>query len=84
MVRQHKQQGKYIKHFDRKLRKIVKMSYMTKTILTLFIIMIILIFGTYMSAKRLINESGEGFFYVLMPILICVAINVLLITFAMI
>ena len=46
--------------------------------------MIILIFGTYMSAKRLINESGEGFFYVLIPILICVAINVLLITFAMI
>ena len=62
----------------------MKMSYMTKTILTLFIIMIILIFGTYMSAKRLINESGEGFFYVLIPILICVAINVLLITFAMI
>ena len=60
------------------------MSYMTKTILTLFIIMIILIFGTYMSAKRLINESGEGFFYALIPIQICVAINVLLITFAMI
>lgn len=46
--------------------------------------MIILILGTYMSAKRLINESGEGFFYVLTPILICVAINVLLITLAMI
>ena len=60
------------------------MSYMTKTLLTLFIIMIILILGTYMSAKRLINESDEGFFYVLTPILICVAINVLLITLAMI
>lgn len=81
MVRQQK---KYIKHFDRKLRKIVKMSYTTKTILTLFIIMIILIFGTYMSAKRLVNESGEGFFYVLTPILICVAINVLLMTIVMI
>ncbi|WP_407384860.1 hypothetical protein [Holdemanella porci] len=56
------------------------MSYMTKTILTLFIIMIILIFGSYMSAKRLVNESGEGFFYVLTPVLICVAINILLIT----
>ena len=78
------QQKKYIKHFDRKLRKIVKMSYTTKTILTLFIIMIILIFGTYMSAKRLVNESGEGFFYVLTPILICVAINVLLMTIVMI
>ena len=84
MVGRHRQQGEYIKHFDRKLRKIVKMSYMTKTLLTLFIIMIILILGTYMSAKRLINESGEGFFYVLTPILIGVAINVLLITFAMI
>lgn len=84
MVGRHRQQGEYIKHFDRKLRKIVKMSYMTKTLLTLFIIMIILILGTYMSAKRLINESGEGFLYVLMPILICVAINVLLITLAMI
>lgn len=60
------------------------MSYTTKTILTLFIIMIILIFGTYMSAKRLVNESGEGFFYVLTPILICVAINVLLMTIVMI
>ena len=57
---------------------------MSKTILTLFIIMIILIFGTYLSAKRLVNESGEGFFYVLTPILICVAINVLLMTIVMI
>ena len=46
--------------------------------------MIILIFGTYLSAKRLVNESGEGFFYVLTPILICVAINVLLMTLVMI
>lgn len=60
------------------------MSYTTKTILTLFIIMIFLIFGTYLSAKRLVKESGEGFFYVLTPILICVAINVLLMTIVMI
>lgn len=79
-----RQQRNYIKHFARKLRKIVKMSYTTKTFLTLFIIMIILIFGTYLSAKRLVNESGEGFFYVLTPILICVAINVLLMTIVMI
>lgn len=46
--------------------------------------MIILILGTYLSAKRLVNESGEGFFYVLTPILICVAINVLLMTIVMI
>ena len=84
MVRQHRQQGEYIKHFDRKLREIVKMSYMTKTTLTLFILMIILIFGSYMSAKRLVNESGKGFFYVLTPVLICVAINFLLITFAIV